>query len=433
MTDINNHVELSNHVEFNNHVDLSNHVELGPFGGIVSTVSWQLPFYLNLLATIGPDAAAGGVTPTTGDVFDAILGTVEETTPAGVPFSEFQRYTIDPDETDIGADFIIGGDFETPADWDTAGLWVVSDGVAKVVGGSGSVTQTSDETLLEGYPYLVTLTILNRVSGQVTPAVGGGTGTGITTDGTFQQVVTAGSSQAIGFVSGGGSTVQVDDYSAQLITPEFKNSLSKSNETLLHPVNIDGVFLVHPAWANATVYSAGSFSVGFVGVQAKYYQTVAGGTSDGTTPVDDVGVVWVEQGNYSNGGGGYLPHIKSRQGVDSFSSAVIPETGKDRWRLAFENLGAQTFISDGTNSLTYTGTAIEFTDGVTTLTHIVTPIHGDFVGLDEETGTLYYNGIIVDVDGTLDVTWGAITAINNVVDILDDSGVDLTDSTWQEP
>ena len=119
--------------------------------------------------------------------------------------------------------------------------------------------------------------------------------------------------------------------------------------------------------------------------------------------------------------------------ADNFSSAAVPETGKDRWRLALENLGAQTIVSDGTNTLSYSGTAVEFTDGAATLSHIVVPVHGDFVGLDEETGTLYYNGSSVDVDGSLAVTWGAITDMNNVVDITDDSALKLTDISWSQP
>ncbi len=119
--------------------------------------------------------------------------------------------------------------------------------------------------------------------------------------------------------------------------------------------------------------------------------------------------------------------------ADDFSSTEIPETGKMRWRLALENLGAQTNFSDGTNTLSYSGTAVEFTDGVTTLSHTVVPIHGDFVGLDEDTGELYYNGSVVDTDGSLAVTWGAITDANNVTDITDNSALDLTDDTWSQP
>ena len=119
--------------------------------------------------------------------------------------------------------------------------------------------------------------------------------------------------------------------------------------------------------------------------------------------------------------------------ADSFTSTHVPETGKDRWRLALENLGAQTIVSDGTNTLSYSGTAVEFTDGVTTLSHIVVPVHGDFVGLDEDTGALYYNGSSVDVDGALDVTWSSVTDINNVTDITDDSDLDLTDTAWDDP
>jgi len=119
--------------------------------------------------------------------------------------------------------------------------------------------------------------------------------------------------------------------------------------------------------------------------------------------------------------------------ADSFTSTHVPETGKDRWRLALENLGAQTIVSDGTNTLSYSGTAVEFTDGSVTLSHTVVPVHGDFVGLDEDTGELYYNGSIVDTNGALAVTWGAITDINNVVDIIDDGNLDLTDSTWSLP
>ena len=62
-------------------------------GGIVSTVSWQLPFYLNLLATIGPDAVAGGTSVTNARVFDAILGLILVEEDAGKLVSEGERRT----------------------------------------------------------------------------------------------------------------------------------------------------------------------------------------------------------------------------------------------------------------------------------------------------------------------------------------------------
>jgi hypothetical protein len=59
------------------------------------------------------------------------------------------------------------------------------------------------------------------------------------------------------------------------------------------------------AWANATTYAAGA--VVSSGTPTRWYRTVAGGTSSGTSVADDVGVTWVAFGGEVEIGGSYYP------------------------------------------------------------------------------------------------------------------------------
>jgi hypothetical protein len=102
-------------------------------------------------------------------------------------------------------------------------------------------------------------------------------------------------------------------------------------------------------------------------------------------------------------------------------------------------------LSDGTNKLTYSGTALEFTDGVTTLSHACTPALGDVVGLDLTAGAwkLYLNGSEVDTAAGSAVTWAATIYLGvdstsgaeingGVTDLRSGHTIDLTDLTWRD-
>ena len=99
-------------------------------------------------------------------------------------------------------------------------------------------------------------------------------------------------------------------------------------------------------------------------------------------------------------------------------------------RLALRYTGngtPRTLLSDGTNVLAWSGTAVTFTDGVTTLTYTGALAYGSTIAIDFIDGTLTIGGTLRDTDAALDPTWGAITVLDSVSDMKADSTIDLTD------
>jgi hypothetical protein len=108
---------------------------------------------------------------------------------------------------------------------------------------------------------------------------------------------------------------------------------------------------------------------------------------------------------------------------------------------------AQVIYSDGTAKLEYTGTAVEFTDGTTTMSYITAVTAGTAmqIVLDLTAGAwvLYTDGVSRDTAAGSAVTWGGAIYIGgdssagsevlgSVTDILWDNTIDGTDQTWSE-
>ena len=112
--------------------------------------------------------------------------------------------------------------------------------------------------------------------------------------------------------------------------------------------------------------------------------------------------------------------------ADALTSAQLITA--ERLALRYTGNGtARTLLSDGTNILAWSGTAVTFTDGTTTLTYTGALAYGSTIALDFVAGTLTVGGTLRDTDAALDPTWGAITVIDSVSDIKVDSTIDLTD------
>jgi hypothetical protein len=101
-------------------------------------------------------------------------------------------------------------------------------------------------------------------------------------------------------------------------------------------------------------------------------------------------------------------------------------------RLRFADVVSQTYLSSGTIEVSYDGTTLTWTDGTNAMTHVVAMKPGDFATVEEATGKLYYNGSLVDTNGSYSPTWGEI-ALGNAVDYIFDAELDPTDSTWSQP
>lgn len=112
------------------------------YGFPALSVQWLLTNVLNLMATVGDDATAGGTSITQARVFDITSGTLIEEVPASVAVSESMRMSFDENEGAIrGANIVVNGDF---ADGETG--WVTPTDVDIVI--SGGVATWSGDGLL---------------------------------------------------------------------------------------------------------------------------------------------------------------------------------------------------------------------------------------------------------------------------------------------
>jgi hypothetical protein len=127
----------------------------------------------------------------------------------------------------------------------------------------------------------------------------------------------------------------------------------------------------------------------------------------------------------------YIPTTTGSVQRNSTSFPVTP-TPAEFLRLRFADVVSQTYLSSGTIEVSYDGTTLTWTDGTNAMTHVVAMVPGDFATVEEATGKLYYNGILVDTNGSYSPTWGEI-ALGNAVDYTFDDELDPLDSTWSQP
>ncbi len=117
--------------------------------------------------------------------------------------------TIDPSSAN---EYSTNGTFASDTGWTKGTGWTISGGKADAAGAiSTALTQTAAFPLVSGAVYTVTFTTSSTSAGSVAVSLGGGTaGTSRSTDNTFTQAITAGSTQTIAF-TGSGFTGKIDD------------------------------------------------------------------------------------------------------------------------------------------------------------------------------------------------------------------------------
>lgn len=145
------------------------------------------------------------VTRTAGTVTPSIGGTAGTARSTNATFTE----TIIAGATQILA--FTGAGFSGTIDNVSVTAWVLgtgwtTDGTTAIATGaiSTAISQTANVVypLVVGQPYLVTYTI-TRAAGSITPSIGGTAGTAVATSSTVQEVIIAGSTQAISFATSG--------------------------------------------------------------------------------------------------------------------------------------------------------------------------------------------------------------------------------------
>ena len=307
--------------------------------GLGVSTKFLLTNVLNLIATIGPNAVAGGTSGTWIEVFDETLGKVLELFPAGTATSPGQRGSYDTDEgATLGSEEVINGDFSNGLTGWT--LNAAATGKATVVDETLSYSTPHDDHAevkqlnqsVVGQTYDISFDVVSTGTDAVVTIQYGrdsiyanllsllAVGTH-----TYQAVSTHTDGFSISVRTDG--EIAIDNVSAKIVTPTFLNSVSKADSTKLHPTKqltengvTSTVFLVHQAWPGAAqAVDANSYAVGKNGNHWYYFQADSGGgTTGGSEPtwpntldatVVDNDITWTNKGRYSNMGPGYLPRI----------------------------------------------------------------------------------------------------------------------------
>lgn len=111
---------------------------------------------------------------------------------------------------------IKNGDFSADEDWTKGAGWTISSGVATATGDiSTALTQTASVAIVENQAYVVQYTV-TRSAGGVTPSVGGRAGVERTANGTYTEIIVAGSTQDIAF-TGNAFTGTLEDVKVSLV------------------------------------------------------------------------------------------------------------------------------------------------------------------------------------------------------------------------
>jgi hypothetical protein len=132
---------------------------------------------------------------------DSIFGTANVTGDAGTAVRIDSAGILKCDQYDdtnarvvIQIDGITNRAFSTDTSWTKEAGWTIAGGVAIGVATSGSIYQDSPRQLIPGQSYTVKFTISNYSAGSITASLGGGSpGTVRNANGTYTEVLTAGS------------------------------------------------------------------------------------------------------------------------------------------------------------------------------------------------------------------------------------------------
>lgn len=118
-----------------------------------------------------------------------------------------------------GTELVTNGTFDTDTDWTKGAGWTISGGVASCDG-----TQVANSDLeqavsfTDGNPYEITFTV-TRSAGTLYPKIGGTTGEGISSSGTYTQVIVAGSGANLEMRADVNFVGTIDNISVKEINP----------------------------------------------------------------------------------------------------------------------------------------------------------------------------------------------------------------------
>lgn len=154
---------------------------------------------------------------------------------------------------------VTNGNFATDTGWTKGSGWTIAAGVATATGAiSTALSQTSAVTIVASEAYVLTYTV-TRSAGGIIPSIGGASGVERTASGTYTEVISSGTTQALAF-TGNAFTGTLDNISITVANSKGYDIQNPANYT------INGTaltFVTAPAAGTGNIYvSAPSLLVG---------------------------------------------------------------------------------------------------------------------------------------------------------------------------
>ena len=166
--------------------------------------------------------------------------------------------TVNCKQTVTGSEKVGNGDFSNSTGWTCYGGWQITGGVARLSAGTTSLLY-KDISVSAGKTYLLTWQLCgNAYATQITPGLGGVTGTTKISQGTYSEFITAVSSGNLQFSSSScaGDYTTIDNVTVYEWLPSLKvdgNMLLGSATSVLGPITDDSgaKLTVGGVWTNA--------------------------------------------------------------------------------------------------------------------------------------------------------------------------------------
>ncbi len=134
-------------------------------------------------------------------------------------YTKAQNFNGTAITTTLRPENVLNGTFDTDTNWTKGTGWTISGGVADVDGtqvADSDLEQVLSPTLADGISYLVEFDVLNYTAGNLTPILGGTSGTTVSANGSYSEYILAGSTdEKIIFRADLNGDMQIDNVSVR--------------------------------------------------------------------------------------------------------------------------------------------------------------------------------------------------------------------------
>jgi hypothetical protein len=128
------------------------------------------------------------------------------------PDSDIWVNYVDENNSEL-TELVTNGDFTSSAGWTQGSGWSIAANVATASSASSALSRTPSK-IVDGQYYYVTFTVSSYSTGNVTPSIGGTTGTSRSANGTYSEFIKAGSGSTIALTGASSFSGVIDNFSA---------------------------------------------------------------------------------------------------------------------------------------------------------------------------------------------------------------------------